>query len=164
MSHPAVPVLALLFASSLWGLSWIPLRALEQLGFQGVFVVLSGQLLLAILFFPLGFKRAVFKKHWRALLGIFVAGGGAILCFTYAMIYGDVVRVMVLFYLLPVWGVLGGRVFLGEHIDALRWLGVGCALLGAFFILGAHTILDSPPTWMDLIAFLSGFLLSLIHI
>lgn len=158
MKHPAIPVFALIFSSCLWGLSWIPLKALSSLGFEGVFLVLSGQIILLALFLPLGFNRRIFLSHAKYLLGIFFAGGAAILCFTYALIYGDVIRVMVLFYLLPIWGVLGGRIFLGEHIDSIRWLGVGCALVGAFFILGGAKVFDSPPSWIDFIAFLSGLL------
>ena len=158
MKHPAIPVFALIFSSCLWGLSWIPLKALNSLGFEGVFLVLSGQAILLALFFPCGFKVRIFLSHGKYLLGIFFTGGAAILCFSYALIHGDVIRVMVLFYLLPIWGVLGGRVFLGERIDAIRWLGVACALVGAFFILGGPQIFDAPPSWIDVIAFLSGLL------
>lgn len=156
MTHPIVPVLALVFSSCLWGLSWLPLKALNSLGFEGIVLILSGQLILAFLFFPSGFKVQYLRSHGKFLLGIFLAGGSAILCFTYALIYGDVIRVMVLFYLLPVWGVIGGRIFLGEHVDWVRWLGVSSAILGAFFILGGPVIFDAPPSWIDLIAFCSG--------
>lgn len=158
MHHPLVPVFSLLIASTLWGLSWIPLKGLNELGFDGIFLVLSGQLLLTLLFIPLGFKLDIFKQNARALVAIGLIGGSAIFCFTYAMIYGDVVRVMVLFYLLPVWGVLGGKLFLGEEIDLVRWCGVGTALVGAFFILGGKKIFDTPPSYIDAIAFMSGLL------
>ena len=127
------------------------------MGFDGVFLVLSGQAILLLLFLPFGFKARFLLSHGKYLLGIFFAGGAAILCFTYALIHGDVIRVMVLFYLLPIWGVLGGRIFLGETIDSIRWLGVGCALVGAFVILGGPKIFDAPPSWIDLIASFSDF-------
>ncbi|MGB3961225.1 MAG: DMT family transporter, partial [Sulfurimonas sp.] len=76
--------------------------------------------------------------------------------FTYALIYGEVIRVMVLFYLLPLWGVLGGRIFLKESIDSWRYLGVALALVGAFVILGGFKAFETPPSWIDLIALLSG--------
>jgi drug/metabolite transporter (DMT)-like permease len=63
---------------------------------------------------------------------------------------------MVLFYLLPLWGVLGGRIFLKESIDGWRYLGVALALVGAFVILGGFKAFDAPPSWIDLIALLSG--------
>lgn len=156
MKHPAIPVLVLIFASFLWGLSWLPLKALSGLGFEGISLILIGHLILSVIFFRPGFKVCFIRSHAKPLIGIFFAGGSAILCFTYALIYGDVIRVMILFYLLPVWGVIGGRLFLGEHIDWVRWLGMALALAGAALILGGPEILDEPPTWIDFIAFCSG--------
>ena len=98
------------------------------------------------------------KLYWRQLTGIFIAGGLGITCFTYALIYGDVIRVMVLFYLLPIWGVLGGYVFLDEQVDAQRKIGVVLAILGAFLVLGHIGIFSEPPSMMDLMGLLSGFL------
>ena len=156
MKHPAVPVLVLVFASCLWGLSWLPLKALSGLGFEGISLILFGHFILSVMFFRSGFKLSFIRSHAKPLLGIFIAGGSAILCFTYALIYGDVIRIMILFYLLPVWGVIGGRLFLGEHIDWVRWLGMLFALTGAALILGGPEIFDEPPTWIDFIAFCSG--------
>lgn len=63
---------------------------------------------------------------------------------------------MVLFYLLPLWGVVGGRIFLQERIDTWRYIGVALAIGGAFIILGGFKVFDTPPSWIDLIALLSG--------
>lgn len=119
-------------------------------------MVFTSQLILALLFTKTGWDLALMRRAWKPTVGIAITGGSAILCFTYALMYGDVVRVMVLFYLLPVWGVLGGRVFLLEPIDRIRWFGVVIAIVGAFLILGGPRIFDSPPTWIDLLALLSG--------
>jgi drug/metabolite transporter (DMT)-like permease len=64
---------------------------------------------------------------------------------------------MILFYLLPVWSVLGGRIFLGERIDALRLLTLAAALSGGVLILGGTEIFARPPDMIDLVAILSGF-------
>jgi EamA-like transporter family. len=151
-----LPVYVLIGASLLWGLSWLPLRYLNQLGFEGISLLLVSQGILALLFSPFGFRFKLIKDNLKPLLVIALTGGSAILCFTYALIYGDVIRVMVLFYLLPVWGVLGGKFFLGEHPDWIRWLGVVLALGGAFLILGGVSIFNSPPSWIDLMALASG--------
>jgi drug/metabolite transporter (DMT)-like permease len=71
--------------------------------------------------------------------------------------YGEVVRVMVLFYLLPLWGVLGGALFLGEPLTRFRLLGMSLALVGAFLVLGGPSLFQSPPSWIDAIAIGSGF-------
>jgi drug/metabolite transporter (DMT)-like permease len=95
------------------------------------------------------------------MLLIMLCGGAANLAFAYAMIVGDVVRVMVLFYLLPIWGVLGGRFILKERVDVWRWSGVALAVGGAFIVLGGFEAWRNPPSWVDLIAVLSGFFFAL---
>jgi len=94
-----------------------------------------------------------------ALLGLF--GGLANLAFTSAMVEGDVVRVMVLFYLLPAWGVLGGWLLLGERVDGVRKLSVVGALSGAFLILGGVRVLAQRPSLSDVLAVVSGMALAL---
>jgi drug/metabolite transporter (DMT)-like permease len=62
-------------------------------------------------------------------------GGWANTSFVNAVMLGDVVRVMFLFYLSPVWSVLGGWLFLKERIPPLRWAAVAGAG-GSVAVLG----------------------------
>lgn len=153
-----LPVIVLLSASILWGLSWLPLKTINGMGIDGIALTLSAYGILALTLTPflLG-QVSIWRKHKRAMVLIFLLGGGANLAFTYALINGEVIRVMVLFYLLPVWGVLGGKFFLKEDIDRWRWLGVSLAIGGAFLVLGGFDALSGAPSWIDLIALLSGF-------
>ena len=64
---------------------------------------------------------------------------------------------MILFYLLPIWSVLGGRIFLGEKIDLMRGLTLAAAISGGVLILGGPEIFRAPPSWLDLMAIGSGF-------
>ncbi|HEX5637565.1 MAG TPA: DMT family transporter, partial [Gammaproteobacteria bacterium] len=57
--------------------------------------------------------------------------------------------VMVLFYLLPVWGVLGGYIFLKEKIDLARGLAVAIALIGAVLVLGGFNAFNGNLSWSD---------------
>lgn len=152
------PVVVLFAASAIWGCTWWPLRELAGLGVAGLPQVLVAYGSVALLLLPvLLLQRDRWRADARLMASIFVLGGLANLAFAYALVQGDVVRVMVLFYLLPVWGVLGGRLFLGERIDAQRALAVVLAVGGAFLILGGTAILDAPPAWIDLVAIASGF-------
>jgi len=156
MQHK-LPVIILLAASILWGLSWLPLKGINAMGIDGIVLIFFAYAVLALLLSPLLLKHyTTWKEHKKMMILIFIFGGGANLAFTYALINGEVIRVMVLFYLLPVWGVAGGRIFLKENIDAWRYLGVLLAISGAFFILGGFKVLDTPPSWIDLIALVSG--------
>ncbi len=153
-----IPALTLIFSSVLWGVSWLPLQLLKGKGIDGIPLILISQCILGLLFTYHGWQFSKQSKHWGPLLGIALCGGGAILCFTYALTYGEVIRVMALFYLLPVWGVLGGKVFLGENVGLIRWLGVAMAIVGAFLILGGSKVFSAPPTWLDAMALASGIL------
>lgn len=149
-------VISLLFASTLWGLSWIPLKFFRSIGIEGVWLLGVTHFLLVCLFIKHGFNKDIIKNNIKPLVGISFFGGSAIILFTLALTYGDVVRMMVLFYLLPVWGVFGGKFFLNEKMDFIRWCGVICAVVGAFIFLGGRSALEQPISWLDLLALLSG--------
>ncbi|WEJ63451.1 DMT family transporter [Thiomicrorhabdus lithotrophica] len=160
--HAQFPVLVLFVASFFWGLSWLPLKSLNQMGFDGAVLIFFSYGLLSLVFLPLLFlQRSYLVSHLKPWLLIFLLGGGANFVFNYALIYGEVIRVMVLFYLLPLWGVLGGKFFLHEHVDAKGWLAAGLAISGAFLIVGGFKVFETPPSWIDFLALLSGFLFAM---
>ena len=58
-AHPVLPVLGLLFAATMWGLIWYPLRLLEENGLHGLWssvLMYCGTLVVAI---------PVLWKGWR---------------------------------------------------------------------------------------------------
>lgn len=153
----ATAVPALVGASILWGLSWLPLKGLNGLGMGGVALILVAYGAASVPAIAWTFRE---RHGWRGqrhrLWPIALLGGYANLAFSLALVHGEVVRVMVLFYLLPVWGVLGGRLFLGESIDWPRQLAVALALIGALLVLGGPEALSGSLTWIDLVALSSG--------
>ncbi|CAN8140907.1 membrane hypothetical protein [uncultured Thiomicrorhabdus sp.] len=91
------------------------LKILHDYGFNGIAISfwVYALMFIAISAFLWRYPTQI-KQNWLALLGILLFGGGALLAFNTSMIFGDVIRAMVLFYLLPLWGLIGGRLFLGE--------------------------------------------------
>lgn len=155
--RPSAPVTVLIFSSIAWGLSWMPLKYLSARGVHGVpLIAIAYGAAFPLLAPILWHQRDFWRRETRSLLAILFLGGYANLAFVSAMIYGEVTRVMVLFYLLPVWGVLGGRIFLGEAIDTPRWLAVALALSGAFLVLGGWRALRGAVSWVDLLALTAG--------
>lgn len=151
------PVTVLVASSFMWGLMWWPLKRIDALGIGGLPLILCAFGAASVLLLPVllaQYRR--WSGEFRSLLSIALLGGYANIAYTEALIYGEVVRVMVLFYLLPVWGVLGGRLFLGERLDRVRIAGVALALLGAFLILGAGRIVRGSVSWPDLLAVSCG--------
>lgn len=161
----AVPVVVLILSSMMWGLVWWPLKQVQVYGIEGIPLIAIAHTAVSVVLLPFLFLQFnAWRAEWRAMLAIAVVGGSANIAFNAAMAYGDVVRVMVLFYLLPVWGVLGGRLFLRERIDLQRGVSVVLALLGAFVMLGASFDLFDHFSWVDGVALTSGFLFAMNNI
>lgn len=160
-----LPVVFLLLSAVMWGLTWWPLKAFNVAGIDGVPLILFSYGVVGI---ALSWIIVREWRHWHGkryfLLLFFILGGYANLAFASAMVYGDVVRAMMLFYLGPVWGVLGGKVFLGERIDLQRWLGVGFAMIGAWLILGGAAVFETAPSAIDVLALTAGMAFALNNI
>lgn len=150
-------VAVLLFSSAMWGLAWWPLKAFGEAG-------LSGPLLALLTYGAVGLaglpwllrERPQWLPQARLLLLIALAGGWGNAAFVGAIVLGDVVRVMLLFYLAPVWSVLGGRIFLGEAVSRRRAGAVALALGGAFLVVGGTQAFDAPLSVADLLALSAG--------
>jgi drug/metabolite transporter (DMT)-like permease len=100
-----------------------------------------------------------------ALWVLVFASGTTNAAFNWAVTLGDVVRVVLLFYLMPLWAVLLARGLLGERLTASALLRVALALTGALIILwppaSAATegwrALPLPRTPADALAIVGGF-------
>jgi len=155
-------VIVLFLSSVGWGLTWLPLKALNEMGLDSLQLILIAFVSAAIVVSPWLFKQyASWKKQLGLMLLIGLTGGFANTSFQAAIYHGDVVRVMILFYMLPVWSVLGGRLILKEKIDRLRAIAVLLCLAGAFIILDVWQTSWSSISWIDLMALGSGFGLSM---
>ena len=150
-------VLVLFLSSAGWGLTWLPIKALSDMGLDGLHLVFIAFFSGALLLLPwLYTQRHYWKQKLSLMLMIALAGGFANASFQTAIYHGDVIRVMILFYMLPVWSVIGGRIFLGEKIDAVRVLAVLLCLSGAFIILDIGHTSWTGVSWIDLLAMGSG--------
>ena len=147
-----------LFISSIgWGLTWLPIKYLNDMGLDSTHLILLAFLSGAIVLSPWLYKqRGIWKSSIGFMLMIALAGGFANASFQTAIAHGDVIRVMILFYMLPVWSVVGGRIFLKEKIDALRMLAVALCLSGAALILDVWHTSWKEISWIDLLAIGSG--------
>ena len=131
-STKLIPVAGLLTGATVWGLIWYPYRVLEQAGVGGA---LSTTLTYGLAF-VLGavLFRPRLRLSWQ-LVAIALAAGWANVGFTLAVIYGDVLRVVLLFYLAPVWTMLFARALLGERLSGAGYGVMLIALAGAALML-----------------------------
>lgn len=137
-SATAWPVAVLLFSALLWGLTWWPIKHFAALGLSGPALVMLSYGLVGLGTAWVMWRERVLWRHRSGLvLSLALVGGWANTSFISAMLLGDVVRVMFLFYLSPVWAVLGGWLILKEDVPLRRALAVAMALPGMWLVIGA---------------------------
>lgn len=151
-------ITAILFSSAMWGLIWYPMRLLEQAGMPVVWSTLAVYLAAAIVAtiqLTWVFKRL--KSAWPPTLWcLALAAGLTNIAFLVALIEGEVLRVMLLFYLSPLWSVLLSRWWLGERISRLSMVMIAVAMSGTFMMLWHPEIglpwPHGPADWLALFA------------
>ncbi|MDY6841328.1 MAG: DMT family transporter [Pseudomonadota bacterium] len=148
----------LIIATVMWGTSWIPLHGFAAMGLSGMPMVLAGYGLIGVLSVPLVFsQRARWQGQIWGLLAIVGFGGWANAALVSSLsLADDLVRVMLLFYLAPVWSVLGGWLWLRERVTALRWLALSLAMTGIVLTLGVGPEVIRPLAGADWLALSAG--------
>ena len=134
----AWPTLAIMMGASVWGMVWYPLRMLNALGVTGTAAsaLTSGAGCLFVLVVRRGAIRTV-RWHWL-LPALALFAGITNLGFVWGAIHGQVMRVLLLFYLTPAWTALFAHFILHER---LTWTGAGLAALS---LAGAMMMLWTP--------------------
>ncbi|MCY7315106.1 MAG: DMT family transporter [Rubrivivax sp.] len=155
------PALALSFNAFTWGVSWWPFRQLQAAGLHPLWataLIYTATVLAITLWRPVAWRDL-----WRArpLWVLVLAAGITNATFNWAVTIGDVVRIVLLFYLMPLWAVLLARVLLHEPLTPLALLRVVLALAGAAIVLwpagqgpAALPVPRNLPEWL---AVLGGF-------
>lgn len=132
----ALSVLGLLAGATTWGLIWYPLRLLEQDGLAGPSSSLAVFVIALALGLPLTWRALrEFRSGTALLLGIGLSAGWANLAYVLGVIHGEVVRVLLLFYLAPLWTVLLSHFLLGERLKTVGYGVIALSLAGALIML-----------------------------
>lgn len=133
---PSLPVASLLVGASLWGVVWYPYRLLGAAGLDGAWAsaLTYGVALLAGSALFLGHWRDVMRAPW-ACLAMGLAIGWSNLAYVIGVLEGEVMRVLLLFYLAPLWTVPLAHFLLGERLDGRGALVMAIAVAGAAVML-----------------------------
>lgn len=150
--------LALVINALVWGVSWWPFRALQAHGLHPlwattlVYVMVLAVMLLAYRGSWRGFSRQ--PGLWLLAL----ASGLTNVGFNWAVTVGDVVRVVLLFYLMPAWSVLIAWVMLGEKPSTASLLRLALAMAGVLIVLKTpESAWPLPQSAADWLALMGGF-------
>ena len=159
-------ILSLLLAATLWGIFWYPLRWLEQHGLHGLWSTLL--LYTGTLPTMLWLMRGRWREFTQApgmLIAIALASGACNTTFILAILDGNVVRVLLLFYLSPLWATLMGWLFLREQLQRDSVFVLALALIGAVIMLWQPQAgMPWPQERSDWLALFSGFSFALVNV
>ena len=124
-----------------WGVSWWPFRQLQEMGLHPLWttaLMYLVALLVLLLIHPYAWRGWL---QYPALWSLALAAGLTNVGFNWAVTVGDVVRVVLLFYLMPAWVVILAWPLLGEKPNASSLIRLGLALAGMVVVLKTS---DSP--------------------
>lgn len=149
-------IFGLLFGALCWGIVWYPYRLMAEAGVSGV----------ASSFYTYGITTllggVIFAKHWRgvfaqpkSIIWLSLVAGWTNLAYVLAVIDGEVMRVMLLFYLSPIWTLLLAHFWLKEKTQLAGYLAIAVSLLGAFIMLynpqsGGLPLPKNTAEWLGL--------------
>lgn len=141
-----------MFNAFVWGVAWFPFRQMAGHGLHPLWTTCLIYLAIAVV---MGLVRSHAWRGFAAFPGLVLLGLAAGLTnvgFNWAVTQGDVVRVVLLFYLMPLWSVLLGWLLLGERPTGGALARVALALTGVVVVLKAPgtdwPVPSSLPDWL----------------
>ena len=151
-------VLALVLNAFVWGVSWWPFRQLQGYGLHPLWATAVMYLMIVA-----GLLIVQFKA-WRGFVAypqlwlLAIAAGLTNVGFNWAVTVGDVVRVVLLFYLMPAWSVLVAWVLLGEKPTVASLFRLLLAMAGVLIVLETPgSAWPVPQGAADWLAIFGGF-------
>jgi len=152
------PVLSLLAGATMWGVVWYPMRLLESHGLSGPWLTMLLYLVATIGGLVVASRQLPsLARQPLLLLGLAISAGWTNLAFVLAILDGNVMRVLFLFYLSPAWAILLGWLVMKEQIDRWAIATLIVALAGGWLmLLRPGTAIPLPTTTSDWLALTSG--------
>jgi drug/metabolite transporter (DMT)-like permease len=154
---PLWPSLAIVVAAVLWGLYWLPMRGMAEMGVEGAWPsLLLNAAVVALLLPPalMRWRRFLIDPLDLAVSGLLI--GAALSLYGISLNLTDVVRAVLLFYLMPLWGAAIGVIWLGERLTARRGAALIFGFAGLMVVLEADAGLPLPQNTGDWMALFSG--------
>ena len=159
-------VSGVLSGALVWGLIWYPYRMLQDAGISGLLATLLSYtiaLLLGLLLAGPVWRELRIAGWWGVAL--IVAAGWTNLGYVLAVLDGEVMRVLLLFYLAPLWTVLLSRWLLAEKLNRYGYAIIVLSLAGAFVMLwDTHRGLPLPQNTAEWIGLSAGMGFSLLNV
>ena len=163
------PRVALFIGAGIWGLLWYPYRLLEQADINGpvsATITYSFALLLGLVIFRKNLRISHLSDgNPYLLLWIGLLVGCACMAYILGVIHGEVMRVLLLFYLAPLWTIIFSRFLLKEKLSTYGYWVICISLSGATTMLwqpGDNFPL--PSSYGDWMGLAGGFAFALSNV
>lgn len=165
LNASALAAAALALNALVWGLSWWPFRILQSHGLHPLWA--TAIIYVFALFCLLLFRPRAWRGLWQnpMLWWLVLASGLTNVGFNWAVTMGDVVRVVLLFYLMPAWAVLLAWPLLGERPTPGSLARLALALSGVAIVLKTPgSPWPLPQGLTDGLALMGGFSFALTNV
>ena len=167
--HSKLPIIALLLGATIWGMIWFPYRILDQAGIGGEYattITFCFALVLGVALFRSSLRiPKIFNGEAHLLLWIGLFAGIANIAYILGIIHGEIMRVLLLFYLAPLWTIFFARFLLNERLSMHGYFVIAMSLMGAAFILWQpDQSFPFPQFYGDWMGLLGGFMFALVNV
>jgi drug/metabolite transporter (DMT)-like permease len=149
--------LALALNALAWGVSWWPFRVLQEMGVHPLWATALIYVVALAGFLVVRPQTLLMFGRSRGLWLLALAAGLTNVGFNWAVAIGDVVRVVLLFYLMPAWAVILAWPLLGERPNQGSLLRLTLALAGVVVVLKTPDVeWPLPQSLADWLALMGG--------
>ena len=152
------PNLTVIVSCFFWGSYWIPLRYIDSDSNGSLWPIFFSFLLLSLLLLkPLvkTFYVIFYERNYFFFLGCLFAATG-ITFYSEALLRGEIAKVVVLFYLCPIWGTIFAKIFLGNKLTLKRLLSIILGIIGLEIMVGIEKGIIFPTSVVEWIALSAG--------
>jgi drug/metabolite transporter (DMT)-like permease len=164
LNHPPIKkyqnqfaTFGLLFGAVCWGVIWYPYRIMQDAGISGLASSFYTYLI------AISVSAIILHKQWRAaihqprsVIWLAIVAGWTNLSYVLAIIDGEVMRVMLLFYLSPLWTLLIAHFLLKEPTNNRGIAVIALSLVGSFTMFWQYDALPLPNNMAEWLALSSG--------
>jgi len=150
---------ACLYGGLGWGLFWIPLRYMDNIGVSGAWATVAFYVIPApIVLVMIVWRREQFIKGGMRLHILGISTSFAVVLYSNSMLFTEVVRAMVLYYMTPIWSFLLAWIWLKEAITIARSISILMGISGMLVMFGVDVGIPLPRNLGDWLALAGGLL------
>ncbi len=166
-TRPAlIPIFALLLGATSWGILWYPFRIMQAGGLAApvaTFLCYAVTVVVGAVVFRRAWQEFLPNLKWIIAIGL--AMGLTNVCYLVAVMEAEVIRIVLLFYLAPLWTVPLARWMLKEKLTWAGYATMAMAVIGAFVMLWRSELgLPAPRNAYEWLGLSAGFTFALSNV